>query len=356
MSKLKTGNFFEDFSFGQTLVHGIPRTVGEGDVSLYIALTGARQVLPSARTVAHALGYRDRPLDDLLVFHIAFGKTVPDVSLNAVANLGYADVRFLQPVYAGDTLSAESTVIGLKENATGKSGIVWVRSTALNQNGEEVLTWVRWVMVHKRDPASAAPPTVIPELPNVVIPARLILPPDLDASGYETEISGAPWLWDDYTPGERIDHLAGITVEESDHMLAARLYQNNAKVHFDAHLMRDTPFGKRLVYGGHVISLCRALAFDGLENVLTIAAINAGTHCNPTFGGDTLYAWSEVLEKWHVPGRHDVGALRLRLVGVKNQPSGEFAESHVEEDGKRRYHPNVVLDLDYTVLMARKAG
>lgn len=353
MSKLQTGNFFEDFQLGQTLVHGTPRTLGEGDAALYTALTGARQVLPSARTVAHALGYRDRPLDDLLVFHVAFGKTVPDVSLNAVANLGYADLRFLLPVYAGDTLSAESTVIGLKENANGKSGIVWVRSTALNQNGEEVLTWVRWVMVHKRDPASPAPSAVIPELPEHVAPNRLAIPPGLDATGYETEIGGAPWLWGDYAAGERIDHLAGMTIEEADHMLAARLYQNNAKVHFDARLMGGTPFGKRLVYGGHVMSLCRALAFDGLENVLTIAAINAGTHCNPTFAGDTLYAWSEVKEKWELAGRSDLGALRLRLVGVKNRPPGELADSHVEEDGKRRYHPDVVLDLDYTVLMPR---
>lgn len=354
MTKLQTGNFFEDFSLGQTLVHGIPRTVSEGDAALYLALTGARQVLPSARTAAHALGYRDRPLDDLLVFHIAFGKTVPDVSLNAVANLGYADLRFLLPVYAGDTLTAESTVIGLKENTNRKSGIVWVHSTALNQNGEEVLSWVRWVMVHKRNPDSPAPSSLVPDLPPFVPPARLAIPPGLDAAGYETALSGAPWLWDDYAPGERIDHLAGMTVEEADHMFAARLYQNNAKVHFDAYLMQGTPFGKRLVYGGHVISLCRALSFDGLENILCLAAINGGSHCNPTFAGDTLYAWSEVLEKWELPGRSDIGALRLRLVGVKNQNPGELADTHVVEDGKRRYHPNVVLDLDYTALIPRK--
>jgi 2-methylfumaryl-CoA hydratase len=354
MSKARTGNYFEDFSLGQTLIHGTPRTVGEGEGSLYIALTGARQVLHSAKTVAHALGYRDRPLDDLLVFNIAFGKTVPDISLNAVANLGYADVRFLKPVHAGDTISAESTVVGLKENANRKSGIVWVRSTALNQNGEEILSWVRWVMVHKKSPDSPAPATVIPEAPAFVAPDRLMVPTTLDTHNFETEVTGGPWLWDDYAPLERIDHLAGMTVDESDHTLATKLYQNNARVHFDAHAMKDSQFGRRLVYGGHVISVCRALTYDGLENVLTIAAINGGSHCNPTFGGDTLYAYSEVLDKWELPGRRDLGALRLRMVGVKNSHPAELAAAQVEEDGKQRYHPSVVLDLDYTVLMPRR--
>jgi len=354
MNKVRTGNYFEDLSLGQTLIHGTPRTVSEGDASLYIALTGARQVLHSAKPVAHALGYRDRPLDDLLVFNIAFGKTVPDISLNAVANLGYADVRFLKPVHAGDTISAESTVVGLKENANRKSGIVWVRSTALNQNGEEILSWVRWVMVHKKSLDSPAPASVIPEAPAFVAPERLTIPAVLDAQGFETEVTGGPWLWDDYAPHERIDHLAGMTVDESDHTLATKLYQNNARVHFDAHAMKDTQFGRRLVYGGHVISVCRALTYDGLENVLTIAAINGGSHCNPTFGGDTLYAYSEVLDKWELPGRRDLGALRLRMVGVKNLPPAELVAPQVEEDGKQRYHPSVVLDLDYTVLMPRR--
>lgn len=354
MSKARSGNFFEDFSLGQTLVHGTPRTVSEADQSLYIALTGARHILPSARPVAHALGYPDRPLDDLLAFHLAFGKTVNDVSLNAVANLGYADVRFLRPVFPGDTLGAESTVIGLRQNSNGESGIVWVRSTAVNQNDTEVLTWIRWVMVHKRDHSRPAPTAIVPEPPSHVGRERLPIPHCLDARGYEPQLSGGPWLWDDYTPGERIDHPAGMTLDETDHTLATRLYQNNARLHFDAFLMADSPFKQRLVYGGHVISVCRALSHEGLENVLTVAAINGGVHANPTLAGDTLYAFTQVKERWEIPGRDDIGALRLRLVGLKNLPPVELAEPIVEVDGKRKYHPHVVLDLDYTVLMPRR--
>jgi 2-methylfumaryl-CoA hydratase len=351
--KTRRGNFFEDFRLGQVIRHATPRTLSEGDASLYIALTGARHILHSAQPVAHALGYRDRTIDDLLVFHVAFGKTVPDISLNAVANLGYADARFLAPVHAGDTLRTGSEVIGLKQNSNGRSGVVWVRSTARNQDNRPVLSWVRWVMVHKHDLKRAAPESVVPQLPAFVPPAELALPPGLHAEKFETEATGGADLWDDYAAGERIVHPSGMTVEESEHMLATRLYQNNARVHFDALVMKDSQFGRRLVYGGHVISVCRALSYDGLENAIAIAAINGGSHVAPSFAGDTLYALSEVLDKWPLPGRSDLGALRLRLVGLKNLHPGELTQV---KDAQGQYHAHVVLDLDYTVLMPRKTA
>ena len=129
MSKQNRGNFFEDFKVGQTLEHATPRTVTEADAALYTALYGARFVIQSAETFATAIGYPRAPLDDLLVFHVVFGKTVPDISLNAIANLGYAECRFLEPVYPGDTLTVTSSVIGVKQNSNGKTGTVYVRTT-----------------------------------------------------------------------------------------------------------------------------------------------------------------------------------------------------------------------------------
>jgi 2-methylfumaryl-CoA hydratase len=348
------GNYFEDFSLGQVFQHATPRTISEGDCAFYIALTGSRHILHCAQPVAHALGYRDRTVDDLLAFHIAFGKTVPDISVNAVANLGYADVRFLLPVYPGDTLSTTSTVIGLKQNSSGTNGVVYVHSVAHNQSRQAVLEWKRWVMVHKQDLSRPAPATVIPELPAVVPVERLDVPDFVDGLQFETALTGGQKLWDDYAVGERINHPAGMTVDESDHTLATKLYQNNARLHFDALMMQGTSFGRRLMYGGHVISVCRALSYDGLENALSIAAINAGTHSNPAFGGDTLYTWTEVLERWEFPTRNDLGALRLRMVGLKNMPADTLQNTHIEQNGKRVYHPNVVLDLDYTVIMPRR--
>ncbi len=350
-NKSPRGNFFEDFKIGQVFQHATPRTLSDGDSALYIALTGARQVLHSAQPVAHAMGYQNRTIDDLLAFHIALGKTVPDISINAIANLGYAQVQFVRPIYAGDTISAKSTVVGLKQNSDGKSGIVYVQCEALNQDHQVVISWIRWVMVRKSNLDTPAPETVIPELSKVVNAKHLNIPSNIEYDGFDTSITGSSFVWDDYEIGEVINHPSGMTVDESDHTLATKLYQNPARLHFDA---SKSTYGKRLVFGGHVMSVCRALSYEGLENALSIAAINGGAHCNPTFGGDTLYAHSEVLDRWEIPGRTDVGALRLRLIGVKEKPLRFLSDAASTINGKQSYNPNVVLDLDYTVLMPRR--
>ncbi|MDJ0947178.1 MAG: MaoC family dehydratase [Kiloniellales bacterium] len=349
MSKTNPGNFFEDFRVGQVLTHATPRTVTAGDQALYTALTGGCFALQSSDVFARALGHRQAPLDDLLVFHVVFGKTVPDVSLNAVANLGYADGRFGAPVYPGDTLSTVSEVIGVKENSNRKTGVVYLRSTGRKQDGEVVLDYVRWVMVAKRDPAAPAPDPVVPDLPARVEGAALTLPAGLDFAGYDLEAGGARHRWGDYALGEKIDHVDGMTLEEAEHQLATRLYQNTAKVHFNQHLAEDSRFGRRLVYGGHVISLARALSFNGLANAVRILAINGGRHVAPCFAGDTLYAWSEVLETVELPGRADCGALRLRTVAAKDLACADFPL----KDAEGKYHPAVLLDLDYWVLLPR---
>ena len=168
MSKSASGNFFEDFSPGQVFSHPTPRTVSQADQALYMALTGTRFALHSSDEFARAIGYPRAPLDDLLVFHLVFGKTVPDVSLNAVANLGYAACVFGAPVYPGDTLSASSRVVGLKETSSGKTGVVYVNSTGVNQRGETVLDYLRWVLVRKREPDTPAPDALVPDLPEAV--------------------------------------------------------------------------------------------------------------------------------------------------------------------------------------------
>ena len=350
MSKTYAGNYFEDFQVGQELLHTSPRTVTDGDAAMYTALYGARFALTSGATFAASMGMDRMPLDAMLVFHIVFGKTVPEVSLNAVANLGYADCRFTAPVFAGDTLTARSEVIGVKANRDGKTGVVHVHSIGTNQHGETVLDYVRWVMVRKRNESSPAPETVIPDLPSVVSPADLVVPAGLSGTAYDAVLAGSEFLWDDYEIGERIDHVDGMTIEEAEHMLATRLFHNTAKVHFNQFVEQHGRFGRRIVYGGHVISIARAMSYNGLANAQTILAINGGTHCNPTFAGDTVHAWSEVLDKVALPGRTDVGALRTRLVATKDLPATDFPLKG--EDGK--YLPNVVLDLDLTLLIPRR--
>ncbi len=348
MSKTFAGNFFEDFRVGQVIKHATPRTITEGDVSLYTALYGARFALNSSDEFARSMGLPRAPVDDILAFHMVFGKTVPDVSLNAVANLGYANGKFGVPVFPGDTVSTTSTVTGLKQNSNGKTGVVYVNSVGKNQRGQVVLDYTRWVMVNKKDQSKPAPEAVIPNLPSSVPADELHVPGTLKIENYDFVLSGEKHTWGDYEVGEKIDHVDGMTIEEAEHQLATRLYQNTAKVHFDQFAANQGRFKRRLIYGGHIISLARCLSFNGLANAFKVLAINGGSHANPTFAGDTIYAYSEVLEKIELPGRNDIGALRVRLVATKNHPAADFP---YKKEGK--YDDSVVLDLDLTLALPR---
>jgi 2-methylfumaryl-CoA hydratase len=197
-------------------------------------------------------------------------------------------------------------------------------------------------MVRKRDAGHPAPEAVVPELVSAVPPERLVIPGGLDFTGYDFDAAGERHRWGDYTIGETIDHVDAVTIEEAEHMMATRLWQNTAKVHFDATVRED---GRRLIYGGHVISLAQALSFNGLANAQMIVGLNGGAHVNPAHAGDTVTAWSEVLGKAETtaPG---VGAIRLRLVA---QRAGHPASGARDAEGK--YHGHVLLDLDFWALM-----
>ena len=275
--------------------------------------------MQSSDTFANAIGYPRSPVDDLLVFHIVFGKTVPDISLNAVANLGYADCRFLHAGLSGR--HAERRVRGDRpegEFQPQDRHRVYVRSTGYEQDGAQVLEYVRWVMVRKRDEAAAAPGDHVPRAADrarcrrcSATPARRSTP-----RAYDFVLAGSPHRFGDYQVGEKIDHVDGITVEEAEHMIATRLYQNTARIHFNQFIEGQGRFGRRLIYGGHVISLARALSFNGLANAFHIAAINGGRHVAPLFAGNTVFAWSEV---WPRPSCRS-GAISARCACAPSRP------------------------------------
>jgi 2-methylfumaryl-CoA hydratase len=354
MRKVSDGRFFEDFGIGQHISHALPRTLHGGDISMYMALTGEKPPLSSSTELARSLGFARELVPDLLVFHVVFGKSVPDVSHNATANMGYADVRFLRPVYPGDTLVAESEVIGLREVSSGDAGVVYVRTRGTNQKGQEVLSFVRWVMVPKRDREQAKGTNNVPQLPAVVAPDRLPVPDTMNLQRFPdlAWAFGSTARWDDYQPGERLDHADAMTIEEADHVQATRLYHNTAQVHFDAHSAKTSKHGRRLVYGGHVISVAMALAQNGLNTALRMAAWNGGAHVGPTFAGDTLRAFTQVIECAEVPSRRDVGAVRLRLSAVKNVDASELGAIPPLLSGTK--DPRIVLELDYWTLLPRR--
>lgn len=340
--KSGSGRFFEDFHLNEVIDHASPRTITEGDVSLYHALTGNRFALQTSNQFARRVGYNNAPVDDLLLFNMVFGLSVSDVSRNALANLGYAECDFLTQLYVDETVSARSEVIGLRETSNKEAGIVYVRTQGLDHRGKTVLSFIRWVLVPKRDPGYSPPQEHVPDLPDTVAP--ITVPRHRLNRDWDDVRAGSPYRWDDYREGEKIDHIDGVTVESTEHQMATRLYRNTARVHFDGTAAKKNAFGQRIVYGGHVMSLARALSYNGLANACIVSAINAGRHTAPVFGGDTIYAWTEVVTTMELNQRTDIGALRLRTRAVKNRPCTSFP---TEGD-------DVVLDLDYTVVLPRR--
>ena len=235
-----------------------------------------------------------------------------------------------------------SEVMGLRENKNGKSGIVMVRSRGFNQHGNDCRICALGDG-RKRDPSAPAPEPVMPQLADAVAPADLVPPPE-GIGTLDSAQSGSDKYFDDYETGMFIDHHDGMTLEDSEHMLATRLYQNTARVHFDGLAQQETRFGKRLIYGGHIISHARAMSFNGLENAVCVAGLNAGTHAAPAFAGDTIYAGTRIVDKAAIAGVEGVGAMRLRHFVTKNKPVGDITELV----SKQKPRPNRMLLLVWT--------
>lgn len=339
--------FAEDFRLGEQIRHAPPRTVTEADVALHGALTGNRFALFDSRPFAEACGLPDRPVDPFLVLDLTLARSATDLLANAVAELGLSLCRFGFPVYPGDTLAARSTVIGLREAATPDRAVVWLRATAENQRQETVADAVLQAMVAKRDPAATMPRTHLPELADSVDPDDLMFPPGYDATGHDPGAAGGPALWEDFAEERRVDHGAGRRVDAAGQRLAAGLVRLGPADPPRADGGPDRP-ATRLA---HLAALVRAQTVTGLENAVLPAAINGARPAAPLRAGDTLFAWSEVLEATPLTGRDDLGALRLRSVATANLPADGFPDRTGDAP-----HPAVVLELDHWVLMPRRTA
>lgn len=362
--EISRGNYFEDhvglFKSGDVIRHTTPRTVTAGDVAVYNALFGQRYAVTSDDEFARAMGFDKAPVPWMLLFHMGFGKTVPDVSQLAVANLGYSDIRFLRHVYPGDSLFAETRIIGYKENfnldkATGArtprgNGNVYVHSTVFVVTGSDrrpVLDFKRVVMVSKKDRLSncaaelGLPEAHVPDMPAAVavdvlgeIACTYPRRAPAGIAPYAAKMTEAGMRWEDYAEGMRINHGERRQIT-SAHMELPNLTQNTAKVHFaEGKVDEASPVvATGIVYGGHVISMADAQAYYGFENTLGVIAINNGKHVAPCFEGESVASWSTVEGKLAVPGRDDIGLLVVRTVAAKNMPAGSFPD----KDAKGQY-------------------
>jgi len=151
------GNYFEDFSVGQVYQHPLGRTIYDADNAWFTLLTMNTNELHFNMDFASRTEHQRELVNSGLTLAMVLGISVSDISQNAVANLGWDEVRLTAPVFVGDTLYGESVILELRESKSRPyAGIVKCFTRAINQEGVEVLNYRRAVLVYKREQGSRA--------------------------------------------------------------------------------------------------------------------------------------------------------------------------------------------------------
>ena len=318
----KYGRLLSDFEVGKTYEHPWEVTVGDGMVAVFQASFLDAMPVFASRAFAQRYGFRDRPLHPLLCLNLALSFSVHDVSEQAIAHLAYLAVRFPGPGYAGDTVTARSTVLDAKPASTGDKGVVHVATALENDQGQVLCAFERKALIRAgkldarpKEPYPAAGTTAdVKTMERLPAPLRQSQKPQTRAGGFGGFLQ-------DFAPGQLYLHEVGKTVGESEHMQLTALVRNSHPLHFDEHYCKDSSFAKtRVVYGGLVFAWVATLASrDVGGNGLWELGYDAGAHPNGVVAGDTLYSASKVLDvKEHGGG---AGEVTFRLVGVKNRTS-----------------------------------
>jgi acyl dehydratase len=146
------GRYLEDFAIGDVYRSRLGRTVSEADNTWFTLLTMNTNQMHFNAVYAARTEFKEPLVVSSLTLAIVLGLSVADTSENAAANLGWGDIKLPAPVYAGDTLWAESEALSVRESKSRPScGIVGIRTRGLNQRGEVVIEFTRSFLVFKRD-------------------------------------------------------------------------------------------------------------------------------------------------------------------------------------------------------------
>jgi 2-methylfumaryl-CoA hydratase len=327
----KRGNFLEDFRVGQLFRHKVGKTVTEGLFNAFTEFGMTTNPLSKNLRYAQRYGYRGLSAPPGLVMNIVFSQSVEDISENARANLEYRDMRFGTPVYVGDTVEVETTIVGVQPSSRDPDrGVVHVQTTGRNQDGEVVLTLQRKVQIWKDNLDARVETAELPQVP--AIPCTLWLPPYEAGRQYKelAHLTNADTYFEDFNVGDTLEHSRGRTVTTAHMELTATL-DNTSQVHSNQHLIDQNPQkyigGQLIVYGGIPFNLCLGLSCPDVgDNALGDVCYVTGRHTGPVFVGDTVFAATEITGKRDYPGRQDLGIVTTILRGHKFVRKGDAWE------------------------------
>jgi len=328
MADMISGPWFENFSVGDEFTDAPAVTITEGYTAIHQAMFGDRMRLPLNQPLCHGVTGQDSTLvNPSLVANIVIGQST-HASQRVMGNLFYRGLVFKQPVYTGDTIETTTRVIALRQNrikeGRANSGMVALEICASNQRGEEVMLFWRCPMIPCENPlAETGHRDSFDQIPEQLdMKALLVKQPEWDLGG----IAAIPGLhFGDLNPGDRFVVEARDTITAAPELV--RLTLNIAMTHTDA---RRSVYGKRLVYGGHTISMAAAQLSRALPNLVTIVAWHSCDHLAPAFEEDILRSEVTVGEKYSL----ESGGLVDLRVEVFAERSGAVPDQQSEDEVK----------------------
>jgi acyl dehydratase len=328
--------YFEDLKQGQWFRNAPAVTLTEGHAAFHSALFGDRLRLPLDSSLCRSVSGRRALAHPNLVCNIAIGQTTEPTQL-VKANLFYRGLMLHRPVFIGDTLTTTTEVVALRQNRTkperAATGMVVLRVRVENQHHDTVLDFWRCPMLPCRNPdADTGANDSFDSIPEELPISRLAaaIPDCWDLDHYRDSLPGAHYA--DLSAGTHyiIDSHDTVTCAPE----LARMTMNLACAHTDA---AASAYGRRLVYGGHTISMASAQITRALPNLVTIVGWRGCDHPAPVFEGDRIRtelritdmhrlervglvdlhatAYADRAKNSHTPER-DVVVLDWRLIGV----------------------------------------
>ena len=329
----RTGNFLEDFQVDTLLRHKGGRTITAGIHAHFTDFCYTTNPLHKNERYARRYGYSGMILPPGVAMAVAFSQSVEDISENARANLEYIDMRFGAPVYIGDTIEVESTILGVRVSARSPDrGVVHVQTVARKQTGEIALAYQRKVQVYKADPHSKVDEGQVEPKPIHVEPG--LRPYDPGARYAElAHLTNPDTYFEDFNPGDTIEHSRGRVMTD-EHVWLTGMLDNTSQVHCNQTMIDRDPGrylgGRLVVFGGIPFNLCLGISCpDIADNSLYDLTYVTGRHTAPFFRGDTIFASTEIRGKRDFLAREDLGILEVTLRGHKfDRSDGE--EKRVE--------------------------
>ncbi len=318
----KTGHFLEDFRVGQVFRHKGGKTVNEGLFNSFTEFNMTTNPLSKNREYARLCGFDDIVVPPGLVMLVVFSQTVEDISENARANLEYIDMRFGAPVYPGDTLEAETTILGVKPSSKDNDrGVLHVSTVGRKQDGSVVIAYERKVQVWKDDVEAPVESATLEDKPTV--DCAPVLPPYESRRDYaaKAHLANSDTYFEDFTVGDVYEHSRGRMVTDEHIALTAQL-DNTSQVHCNQHMIDQNPAkyigGRLIIFGGIPFNLCLGISCpDIADNSLGDVVYTTGRHVGPLFAGDTVFATTEITATEDYADRDDLGLLSVTLRGHK---------------------------------------